>query len=250
MPHVTFPAVGRMGNFLYECATSLAYALKHDLNFTVPHYTTDTFWSPIYLKNLQDNSYDHNLERVELWENGHEYQELPFQEDWRHKNIIIHGYRQSEKYFNDYKKEILYLFNFPYEKKDVCFIHARYSDYLTIPGKHIIIDEEYIVKGMSLIKEKTGLNRFKIFSDNLILFKERHGHLYDFEYSTNTNEVDDLIEMSCCHSSINSSSTFSWWAAWLNQNPDKVIVTPKDWFQPGWMNMNVSDIIPETWIKI
>lgn len=250
MPHVTFPAVGRMGNFLFECATSIAYALKHELNFTVPLHTTDAFWSPIYLTDLQDKSYDNNLEKIELWENGHEYQEIPFDESWRQKNIIIHGYRQSEKYFKDYRNEILYLFNYPWKLEPICSLHARYGDYLTIPGKHIIIDEEYILSAIKYIKENTGIVRFKVFSDNIPLFIERHGKLYNFEYSSNTSEEQDLIEMSCCHSHINSSSTFSWWSAWLNKNTEKIVVTPKDWFQRGWMNMNVNDIIPENWIKL
>ena len=68
--------------------------------------------------------------------------------------------------------------------------------------------------------------------------------------ATSTNEVDDLVEMSCCHSNINSSSTFSWWSAWLNRNPDKVIITQEKWFQDGWMNMNTEDIIPSNWHKL
>jgi hypothetical protein len=247
---VTFPAVGRLGNFYFECATAIAYSLEHELEFTVPFTTTSDYWSPIYLKHLQNGKYDSSLEKIEIEEKVFEYQELPFEERWRDKNIIINGYRQSYKYFEKYRDEILYLFGHPYEKKNVCSIHARYGDYLEIIGKHIIIDENYLTRAMKIITERTGINRFKVFSDDLQTFKNRLGHLYDFEYSSNTNETDDLIEMSCCDSHVNSSSTFSWWGAWLNQNPDKVIVTPTDWFQKGWCNLNTKDIVPESWIKI
>lgn len=250
MAHCTFEAAGRAGNFFFECATTLAYSIKHGLNFTVPLTTSNEFWSPIYVKHLQDHSFNPSLETIDLWENGHEYQDIPFEESWRDKNIVIRGYRQSAKYFEEYRDEILYLLDLPYELKPICSIHARYGDYLTIEGKHIIIDEEYIVKAMALIKEKTGLDRFKVFSDDLNLFKQRHGHLYDFEYSTNTNELSDLIEISCCHSQINSSSTFSWWGGWLNRNKEKVIITQEKWFQDGWMGLNTSDIVPSTWIKL
>lgn len=249
MPHCTFEAAGRAGNFLFECATSLAFSLKHKLNFTVPLHTSNEYWSPIYLKHLQDHSFDPSIETVDLWENGHEYNELPFIESWRNCNIIIRGYRQSELYFKDFRDEILYLFNMPYELKPIISIHARYGDYLTIQGKHIVISESYILKSINLVKEKTGINRVKVFSDDLQLFKQRHGHLYDFEYSGNTNEWDDLIEISCCHSNINSSSTFSWWGAWLNRNKEKIIVTPEKWFQDGH-GLETKDIIPKNWIKI
>lgn len=250
MPHCTFEPAGRAGNFFFTCATSLAYSIRHDLDFTVPLSTSNEVWSPIYLKNLQDHSYNPHIESVDLFERGHEYNELPFDESYRNKNVILHGYFQSEKYFSEFRDEILYLFNLPYEFKPVCSIHARYTDYLTITGKHIIIDEEYIVKAMKLMIDKTGLTRFKVFSDDLNLFKQRHGHLYDFEYSTNTDELADLIEISCCHSQINSSSTFSWWGAWLNRNKEKVVITQREWFQNGWMGLNTNDIIPDNWIKL
>ena len=92
--------------------------------------------------------------------------------------------------------------------------------------------------------------RFKFFSDEIKWCKDNFGDRQDCEFSTNSNEQQDLIEMSCCEHNVNSSSTFSWWSSWLNRNEDKKIVTPKDWFVPGWMNMDTSDIIPENWIKL
>lgn len=250
MPHCTFIPAGRAGNFLFECSNAIAYSLKHNLNFTVPLITSNEFWSPIYFKHLQDHSYNPNLETINIFEENHSYSELPFYEYYRNCNIVFNGYYQSEKYFADYREELLYLFKLPYILKPICSIHARYGDYLTIQGKHIIIDEDYLKKAIKLIKEKTGLDRFKVFSDDIPYFKQQLGHLYDFEYSGNTDEMADLIEISCCHSNINSSSTFSWWGAWLNRNDCKVIVTPEKWFQDGWMGLDTNDIIPSNFIKI
>jgi len=249
MPHCTFIPAGRLGNFLFECANAIAYSLKHNLDFTVPIDTDNIKWNPIYCLHLADSSYNPYLDKVDLWENSHSYEELPFDESWRHKNIVIQGYRQSEKYFKEYRQEILYLFNLPYKLTPICSIHARYGDYLTIEGKHIVINEEYLTKAMEMIKIKTGLTRFKVFSDDIPYFKKQLGHLYDFEYSGNTDELSDLIEISCCHSQINSSSTFSWWAGWLNQNKEKVVITPEKWFQDGH-GLDTKDIVPNEWIKI
>lgn len=247
---VTFPAVGRLGNYYFECATALAYSLEHDLDFTIPSTTSNEYWSPIYFKHLKNESYRHELPRVELEEAHFHYDPIPFEEAWRERNIIINGYRQSYKYFEKFRSEIIYLFGHPYEKKEVCSVHARYGDYLVIEGKHIIINEDYLTRATKYITDNTGMTKFKVFSDDLKTFKEKLGHLYDFEYSTNTNPTDDLVEMSCCEHHINSSSTFSWWAAWLNQNPDKVVVTPTDWFRNNWDGADTSDLVPTTWIKL
>lgn len=249
MPHCTFIPAGRLGNHFFEAANAIAFSLKHGLDYTSPLETSSDYWSPIYLKHLQDHSYNPSLETINIYEEGHEYNEIPFQDYYRNCNVVFNGYYQSEKYFVEYREELLYLFKLPYKLTPICSIHARYGDYLTIEGKHIVINEEYLTKAMSHISEKTGLTRFKVFSDDIPYFKKQLGHLYDFEYSGNTDELSDLIEISCCHSQINSSSTFSWWGAWLNQNKEKVVITPEKWFQDGH-GLETKDIIPNGWIKI
>lgn len=255
MPHVSFIPAGRAGNFLFECAAAFGYAKKHRLQFSVPKRTSNEFWSPIYLNHLQNPNYNEGIETIMVYEKNFHYDELPFDESWRSKNITLQGYFQSFKYFDEYRQEMLNTFDIPYKIiSDTCSIHARYGDYLTITGKHIIIDEDYLTKAMTLITEKTEIIKFKVFSDDLPLFKERHGKLYDFEYSENNDIIKDLIEMSCMHSNIGSSSTFSWWAQYLNRNPEKVVITQRNWFQGGWkentLPVYTHDLLPESWIKI
>jgi hypothetical protein len=54
--------------------------------------------------------------------------------------------------------------------------------------------------------------------------------------------------MSRCQQNITANSSFSWWGAWLNQNPDKIIFAPKNWFADK--TINTDDLIPESWIRI
>jgi hypothetical protein len=240
-----------MGNVLWQVSACVAYAQKHGLDFSVQNTSTHSFWNPLYLQHLVNPNWDESKERVLIKEPHFHYAEIPFDESWRDKNIILDGYWQSYKYIEGYSDKILELFNFNWHLiPDVCSLHCRFGDFLTIEGKHILPTNEYISTAISIIQKKTGIQKFKVFSDDLRYFKEKHGHLYNFEYSTNTNEVDDLVEISCHHSQINSSSTYAWWGAWLNRNPEKIIVTPELWFQPNWDGANTNDIIPESWIKV
>ncbi|HQV54293.1 MAG TPA: alpha-1,2-fucosyltransferase [Chitinophagaceae bacterium] len=251
MSHVSFIPAGRAGNFFFTCAAAFAYAKKHGLKFSVPTRTSNEFWSPIYLKHLQDPTYNAGIPAIVVKEKNFHYDEIPFDESWRNNNITLQGYFQSELYFKDYKDEMIESFNLRWELiPDVCSIQARFGDYLTIAGKHILVDEPYLTKAMALITEKTGITRFKVFSDDLNYFQNKFGHLYNFEYSTNSDIMQDFIEISCCHSNINSSSTFSWWSSYINRNHDKVIITQELWFQAGWGGADTKDIIPDTWIKL
>jgi hypothetical protein len=46
-----------------------------------------------------------------------------------------------------------------------------------------------------------------------------------------------------------SNSTFSWWAAWRNDNPRKIVVAPRQWFRDGYASKHrIRDLIPEPWI--
>jgi hypothetical protein len=256
MGHVSFIPAGRLGNFLWECAVAFCYAEKHGLKFSVPKSTSHDFWSPIYLHHLIDPEYNPQAPAVMVQEKQFHYDgEIEFREEWRGRNIILHGYWQSWRYIEGYKAEILEAFNLPwYHIPDVCSIHARFGDYLTYVDKHIIVDEPYLRSAVEFIKAETGIVRFKVYSDDIPYFKANLGHIYDFEYSTNKGIMEDLVEISCCHSHINSSSTFSWWGSYLNKNPDKVIVTQRSWFREGWRDdhgvVNTKDIIPSNWVKL
>lgn len=242
---------GRLGNVYWQVAAAIAYALEHGLEFTVQDRTSHEFWNPLYLQHLVNPDWEPWRESITLKEPHFHYAgPIVWNESWWNKNVILDGYWQSWLYIKDYIQDIIRLFNHPYRVQNKISLHARFGDYLTIPGKHILVNEEYITSAIALIRERSGIDKVKVFSDDIAYFKNNFGHLCDFEYSTNTDIVKDLEEISWCMHNINSSSTFSIWAALLNRNPEKIVVTQKEWFQPGWDNANTSTILPPEWIKL
>jgi Glycosyl transferase family 11 len=63
--------------------------------------------------------------------------------------------------------------------------------------------------------------------------------------------AEDLMLMRKCRHFITANSTFSWWGAWLGEAPDKIVISPRQWFSPsGLRQNNVCDLIPEGWLQI
>lgn len=238
---------GRCGNVLFQAATGLALALKYEVEFSVPNRTNDNYWNPLYLQHLVNPKWENGREDVLVNENGvHEYHEIEWKGEWRDKQVVLDGYWQSEKYFKEYRKEILYLFNFPYEKKEgYVSCHVRRGDYLHLRDKHPEVPKEWYENAMSLFPA----HKFKFFSDDIAWCKQEFGHRSDCEFSTNTNEVDDLIDASHSEHDIISSSTFGWWIAYLNRNENKKVYIPKLWFTGGY-SVNDKDIVPDWMTKL
>lgn len=251
---VTFRNMGRLGNFLFQAATAYAYALDHVMEFTVPFATANKKWDPIYFPHLIKPLPATKI--IRLMEDSHSFQEIPFQEGWRTMIICLEGYFQTEKYFLHHRSAILKAFNLPWEPHNNVSIHVRRGDYLQYPEKHPVVQPEYYIDCIGRFARE-GFRDFHIFSDDLpwcVQFFESINMLFKgvtFHYSTGKNELEDLVAISnCAAGHINSSSTFSWWGAWLNQNPNKTIFTPKLWFVEGHGGLSTKDIIPKTWIKL
>jgi hypothetical protein len=61
------------------------------------------------------------------------------------------------------------------------------------------------------------------------------------------NQFEDLCLMSLCKHNVIANSSYSWWGAWLNNNPGKIVVAPSNWFTD---NKSLADLYPNNWIII
>jgi len=183
-------------------------------------------------------------------------------------NIYLDGYWQSEKYFLDAKKDILCDFTFPLfvdvqnqkvshmiQNTHSVSVHVRRSDYISLANvsAHLggICTLDYYQKALSLILEKVPDAEFFFFSDDIEWVKENLGKelkSYYIDWNKDMKSYRDIQLMSLCQHNIIANSSFSWWGAWLNQNPNKIVIAPDKWFNDT--NIDTRDLLPDSWIRI
>lgn len=179
-------------------------------------------------------------------------------------NFIYEGYFNTEKYFLDIKKYIQqdftikqkYLKNIKEEQRKIektnsISIHLRRGDYLSDKQANktfFVCDLEYYTKAIKIMEEKVSNPYFFIFSDDIDWIKNNLQFKKNVEFISCKKSYEDFYLMSKCKHNIIANSTFSWWAAWLNKNDEKIIISPKKWLK----NKDVlkTDLIPVNWIKI
>lgn len=171
------------------------------------------------------------------------------------------GFWQTEYYFKSIEKKIRKAFQFDeriiseatrnccakQRRYETISIHIRRGDYLA-ENNRLTIDDSYYHKAIETIKNKVEHPHFLVFSDDIIYAKNLfHGDSFTIiDWNTGKDNWQDLFLMSKCKHNIIANSSFSWWGAWLNPNPQKIVIAPKIWFYDEY-NL---DIVPKSWIRI
>lgn len=131
-------------------------------------------------------------------------------------------------------------------------LHIRRGDYVALSKSkkgHALCPISYYKKAIENIAQKIHNPRFFIFSDDIQWVKENLAIKYNAEYIDFNRDYPerDIILMKHCKHNIIANSSFSWWGAWLNENPNKIVIAPKRWMN----NLESSDdLIEPNWIKI
>lgn len=181
--------------------------------------------------------------------------------------VFAIGYFQSFKYFIGFESYIRDLFVFPINRlsskntdlisilknKNTIAIHIRRGDYINdiITNQvHGSCSFKYYEEAIAIIKSKIENPTLVFFSDDSVWVKENFGNLvFDKIFIDHNRKIDswmDMFLMSICSHNIIANSSFSWWGAWLNENPEKIVIAPKKWFQSK--EIDIKSIIPEEWI--
>jgi len=179
-------------------------------------------------------------------------------------NVYLEGYWQSEKYFAEIEDIIRKEFTVKTDQagqnrklaemiasSESVSLHIRRGDYVSNPETnkyHGTRDLDYYSRCVEQLTETVKNPHFFIFSDDRD-WSSDNLKLPCPTILVDHNGVDkgyeDLRLMSQCKHHIIANSSFSWWGAWLNKNPDKIVIAPKKWFNIS--EHNTEDLIPKKW---
>ncbi|HVW72588.1 MAG TPA: alpha-1,2-fucosyltransferase [Rhizomicrobium sp.] len=124
-------------------------------------------------------------------------------------------------------------------------VHVRRGDYFWHPGEHRVLSGDYIRRAMAEFPD----HQFLIFSDDIEWCRETFKD-QDCLFSEGNSAIADMALMSSCPNNIIANSTFSWWAAWLNPNPDKRVIAPAKWFGADVADREKQEFIPSGWTRL
>ncbi len=179
----------------------------------------------------------------------------------------LYGYWQNERYFKSIESLIRLHFSFKLPLSGLnselassiqigssVSVHIRRGDYLSDKKTAALMSvctSDYYAKAISLIAGKVKQPKFYIFSDDIDWVKQNIPIKYPCVYVNHNHGIESYIDMqlmSLCRHNIIANSSFSWWGAWLNKNPEKIVCAPKSWF----VNNDSSglDVVPDTWVTL
>jgi len=177
------------------------------------------------------------------------------------------GYWQNEGYFHSVANEIRAEFCLKvglsdddrrYEtairSRTGVSVHIRRGDYVTDPKTRRFLGvcpTEYFYNALELIQQQVSGVHLFVFSDDPEWVRSHFSPgapMTIVSDRPNARGCVDLYLMSLCRHHVIANSTFSWWGAWLNPQPDKIVVAPKAWAQ-GALNTS-REILPAGWYSI
>lgn len=135
-------------------------------------------------------------------------------------------------------------------------VHVRGGDYKLQTGTAPLrpLDDAYYARALDVMDRLAGrrLPRF-IFTDDV----EHARHLLpaapDMTIVDTPKDApwEDLLLMSTCSNMVMANSSFSWWAAWLNNSEHNFIIAPRRWFtRDALRSKNTCDVFPDAWALI
>lgn len=179
----------------------------------------------------------------------------------------LQGYWQSERYFSTHATKLRREFTFRPALTGrnaetarmildgaAVSVHVRRGDYISNAktlSMHGTCSPEYYFAAIDAMLERVPQARLFAFSDDPQWVAEvlapRYPSLVLVDHNRGEHSYNDMHLMSLCRHHIIANSSFSWWGAWLNPNPDKMVIAPRQWFANG---TDAKDLLPPTWERM
>lgn len=185
------------------------------------------------------------------------------------KNVLLEGFWQHYKYFENFPTQILdeitlkqtegsatsgYVNQIDNDINSVS-IHIRRGDYISDENNlnfFGVLPLGYYIQAVNYMIERISNLHFYIFSDDLNWAKDNlkiNAPVYFVDIDNGTKDYLEMDAMSHCRHNIIANSSFSWWAAYLNRNTEKIVVAPEKWVADPTINKRINLQLP-SWIKI
>lgn len=270
---------GGLGNQMFEYSLSIllkenGYTVYNDLSFydnkleVMPFVLNDVFKN-ISVHNFLSSTFMTKILRRFYMIMGKyiiEDNYTKFDKDIFKHQGWIDGYWQSYKYYDSIRNKLLKEFTFDkitnmelvkIEKMiletEAVSIHVRAGDYLKPENYNNmggVCNKAYYLKAVECIHKNIANPVFFVFSDDIEWAKNNiavsNAIYLDFKKNSEYKDWMDMYFMSICKHNIIANSSFSWWGAWLNQNPDKFVISPQRWSN----KYENTEVCPQGWIRL
>lgn len=249
---VTPTLAGGLGNQMFEIAAAASLAKDNNAVLIVNNEEHILPNQGRNVKKYQNNIFskivfDSNIRPDDVYRRDVcTYEPIPYKRD-----LKLLGHFQSWKYFHHNREYIQNLFT-PHDRpaNGGTAIQVRRGDYYKFPDHHPQLTPEYYTKAVKL----SGAKEVCIYSDDIPWCEKNLKFDDDVKvyHMTNSEDWIELILMSTAKNLIISNSSFGFWAAYLNTQPDKKIFVPSVWFGKAMIaeGFNIDDLVLPDWIKV
>ncbi len=178
-------------------------------------------------------------------------------------NCYLIGYWQSERYFaeagatirQDFQPSQLIADNAvsrAIKNSNAISIHVRRGDYVSnsIAAEVLgTLSQDYYAAAFTLMKKSVSNPHFFVFSDDIAWCRANLRFEGETSFVEEPSQAAAQLQlMSQCKHHIIANSSFSWWGAWLNASPEKIVIAPKKWFNSP--DYDARDLVPERWVRV
>jgi hypothetical protein len=182
-------------------------------------------------------------------------------------NTYLSGMFQSEKFSRPVVDLLRLHFSFRYpptpgvaamaeriRRGPSAAIHIRRGDYLrnaSFNSELGVVGYDFYHRAIRQLRERSPDSTLYVFSDDIEIvareFSPAGPHVFVREVES-WQPWDGIRLMSLCDHLAIANSSFSWWAAWLNPSPTKLVIAPDPWFAHS--NHDSSDVVPSSWVRL
>jgi hypothetical protein len=275
--------MGGLGNQLFQIFATIVHGMKTGRKIVFPDTELlqigtirRTYWND-FLSGLKTFTQSPDVIMARNFDTYNEpafsYCELPLVNSRKSSSLLLTGYYQSYKYFDE-KKDILFKLLRLREQKEAIrmqcseyinngynniSMHFRLGDYKAIQDHHPLMSYEYYEKSLEYICAKKPNSKHRV-----LYFNQAEDNLLVSEYITRLkmsfsqvvfDKVNDKIPdwkqmllMSCANDNIIANSTFSWWGAYFNEDTEKIVCYPAIWFG-NKLAHDTKDLFIDSWRK-